>query len=151
MDQEATITSINEQTARNVFGVQVAILARSATTDGQYSSYVCTVQPGQGAPPHLHAGFDEAFYVLEGSVEVLVKDQVQTVAAGSFVFLPRGIVHTFRNSREAPAKFLGIATPGGHDMFFDDVDAISQDGPPSMEDSIQVCQKNGIELVAVPV
>jgi mannose-6-phosphate isomerase-like protein (cupin superfamily) len=62
------------------------------------------------APLHLHHADDEAWYVLEGTLRVLVgKDEVEA-HAGSGVFVPRGTVHTYWNPGSAPVRYLLIMT-----------------------------------------
>jgi mannose-6-phosphate isomerase-like protein (cupin superfamily) len=62
------------------------------------------------APLHLHYADDEAWYVLEGTLRVLVgKDEVEA-HAGSGVFVPRGTVHTYWNPGPAPVRYLLIMT-----------------------------------------
>jgi mannose-6-phosphate isomerase-like protein (cupin superfamily) len=62
------------------------------------------------APLHLHHADDEAWYVLEGTLRVLVgKDEVEA-HAGSGVFVPRGTVHTYWNPGPAPVRYLLIMT-----------------------------------------
>ena len=37
---------------------------------------------------------------------------------GSFVFIPKGTAHTYRNMRKEPGKLLGAVIPGGFEGFF---------------------------------
>ena len=58
------------------------------------------------APLHVHHADDEAWYVLEGTLRVLVgKDEVEA-HAGSGVFVPRGTVHTYWNPGSVPVRYL---------------------------------------------
>lgn len=74
-----------------------------------------------GAPPHVHSLEDEHFYVLDGEVEFLDRDQTVTAGVGSLVVLPRGHLHGFWNATEAPARMLLVVTPGEFASFFDSV------------------------------
>ncbi|QJY46392.1 cupin domain-containing protein [Pseudonocardia broussonetiae] len=65
-----------------------------------------------GPPPHLHRAYDEAFYVVDGSVAFTLDGGTATCPAGSFVFVPRGAAHGFANPAPAPATILVIASPG---------------------------------------
>ena len=86
-------------------------------TGGAYSLLEMTIQ-GQGPPPHVHLGEEEAFYVLEGAVKVRMGDRVVNAATGSLVLVPRGLPHTFWSDGEAPARLLVIFSPGGYENFF---------------------------------
>jgi oxalate decarboxylase/phosphoglucose isomerase-like protein (cupin superfamily) len=62
------------------------------------------------APLHVHRRDDEAWYVLEGTLRVLVgKDEVEA-HAGSGVFVPRGTAHTYWNPGPGPVRYLLIMT-----------------------------------------
>jgi mannose-6-phosphate isomerase-like protein (cupin superfamily) len=62
------------------------------------------------APLHVHHADDEAWYVSEGTLRVLVgKDEVEA-HAGSGVFVPRRTVHTYWNPAPAPVRYLLIMT-----------------------------------------
>jgi mannose-6-phosphate isomerase-like protein (cupin superfamily) len=69
--------------------------------------------PGQRrriAPPHIHPGDDEAWYVLEGRLVVQVGDDEVEAGAGSGVFVPRGTAHTYWNPAPEPVRYLLIMT-----------------------------------------
>ena len=62
------------------------------------------------APLHVHHSDDEAWYVLEGTLRVLVgKDEVEA-HAGSGVFVPRGTSHTYWNPGPGPVRYLLMMT-----------------------------------------
>lgn len=60
------------------------------------------------APMHLHHHDDEAWYVLEGVLQVLVGEQVIEARAGAGVFVPRGTKHTYWNPGTEPCRYLLI-------------------------------------------
>jgi mannose-6-phosphate isomerase-like protein (cupin superfamily) len=62
-------------------------------------------------PPHLHVHHedDEAWHVLEGTLTFRFADRTEEVGAGSTVFVPAGVAHTYE-ARE-PARYLVILTP----------------------------------------
>ncbi len=129
----------------NAFGVEVRVLLDGAQTNGQYTAYRCDVPPNAGPPPHRHKSFDEAFVVLEGTFELLCGNETHRVGPGASVFVPRGVPHTFRNVGDAPASFLGTATPAGHEAFFHDADAMTE--PLTPESAVALCARHGIEIV----
>ena len=47
---------------------------------------------------HRHDAVDEAFYVVAGRLEAQLDDQRVQVAAGGFLWVPRGTAHTFANA-----------------------------------------------------
>jgi quercetin dioxygenase-like cupin family protein len=67
--------------------------------------------PGDQAPRHVHHASDEAFYVLDGELEVLEGDQRRTLSTGELAFIPAGTVHTFANRGPAATRILVVMTP----------------------------------------
>jgi mannose-6-phosphate isomerase-like protein (cupin superfamily) len=66
----------------------------------------------KGPGPHSHDD-DDVFYVLEGTMSVLVEERWIDAAKGSFVLVPGGVVHDFENRTELRAGVLNISAPGG--------------------------------------
>jgi mannose-6-phosphate isomerase-like protein (cupin superfamily) len=62
------------------------------------------------APLHMHHRDDEAWYVLEGTLSVLVGKEEVEAHAGSGVFVPRGTAHTYWNPGPGPVRYLLIMT-----------------------------------------
>jgi quercetin dioxygenase-like cupin family protein len=67
--------------------------------------------PGDQAPRHVHHGSDEAFYVLDGELEVLEGDERRILTTGELAFIPAGTVHTFANHGPAVSRILVVMTP----------------------------------------
>jgi mannose-6-phosphate isomerase-like protein (cupin superfamily) len=67
--------------------------------------------PGDQAPPHIHHGSDEAFYVIDGTLEVLVGTERRRLEAGEFVIIPAGTAHTFANRGPSDTTVLAVMTP----------------------------------------
>ena len=92
----------------------LALKAGAAHTDGALAVWEGGIPPHTSGPPlHVHANEDEALYVLEGEVTIRTGDATTTAAAGSFVWLPREVPHTFANLSDSPLRMLGFAVPGG--------------------------------------
>jgi uncharacterized cupin superfamily protein len=72
--------------------------------------------PGDQAPCHVHHGSDEAFYVLDGELEVLEGDERRILTSGELAFIPAGTTHTFANRGPAPARILVVMTPEVDDL-----------------------------------
>ena len=133
-------------------GHQAIFKAVGDDTRGAYTLCEYTAAPSAGPPPHIHHDDDEAFYLLEGELTVRVGDREDVVSARSFVFLPRGIVHTFENTGSAPARFLVIASPSGFEHYLDDMAAAyaAAGAPPDPVRSAEIARKHGMEFVQPP-
>lgn len=77
---------------------------------------------GAPAPTHVHENEEEAFYVLAGSVDLYVGEDVHHVEAGAFCLVPRGTPHTFASTSAEPARMLVIVSPAGFERFFAEVE-----------------------------
>jgi mannose-6-phosphate isomerase-like protein (cupin superfamily) len=83
-------------------------------TAGNLGSSEMILPPGYlGAPPHLHKGFDEICIVLQGTLHIMVGEEVFEVPSGGWHLRPRNIVHTFWNSGKEPARFIELYSPAG--------------------------------------
>lgn len=65
---------------------------------------------GPGAHQHEE---DDVFYVLEGTMSLLVNGVWHDATAGSFVLIPGGMLHDFENRSDKRAGVLNISVPGG--------------------------------------
>jgi quercetin dioxygenase-like cupin family protein len=101
-------------------GHPYALKARREDTGGAYSLNEVTIT-GYGPPQHVHRAEEEAFYVVEGEVNVQVGEEVVHGTPGSFVLIPRGTVHTFWNAGPSPAKLLVIVSPPGMEEYLAEV------------------------------
>ena len=58
---------------------------------------------------HIHRSDDEAWHVLEGSLRFVFEHGEMEAPAGSTVFVPAGLAHTYRVT--VPGRYLIILTP----------------------------------------
>src|SRR5213080_2139897 len=97
-------------------GVLATIKASRETTDGRVAVIEHVAPQGAGSPLHVHHLEDEWFYVTEGELTFWVGGQRIEAAAGSFVYGPRHIPHTFPVT-PPEARFLLVAEPAGFEKF----------------------------------
>jgi len=122
MDERATVRAVvlgpGEGTAVWFLGNLMVVKATTESTNGAYGLLESLVAAGSSPPLHIHHGEDETFWVLEGSMTVRCGDETFSAGAGSYVFLPRGVPHTYRIDSPTPARLLTLLTPGGCEAFF---------------------------------
>ena len=112
---------------RNQIGPSEVVF--KATGDDLYLAEGTLPASTPGPPPHTHEHKTDMFYVLEGTLTVLVGEESHDLAAGSFVAAPPGTVHSFRNDSDAPVRFLNMSTPGGWEHYMREVsEAVAADG-----------------------
>ena len=101
-------------------GDQIRFILTGAETGGAFFLAEVLVPPGGGPPPHIHEREDETFYLLRGTLTIWVGDRTVHASEGDCAHLPRGIVHSFRNTGTETAKMLVTATPAGIEKFFEE-------------------------------
>ena len=122
----------------------------SGDSAGTMSAYEFVIPPETAGPPlHFHRSWDEAFYVLEGEMTFLIDGRKSTAPAGSFIFIPRGIPHTFWNERADPAKQLTVFTPAGIEAYFEEVNRVMEaGGDDTLEAATELMEKH--DMVVLP-
>ncbi|MBD2678583.1 MULTISPECIES: cupin domain-containing protein [Nostoc] len=103
-----------------VLGDFYTLLAEGKDTDGKYGLVEALMQPQSTVPSHIHDG-DEAHYILEGEVEYQLDEQTIIASAGTFLNIPKGQWHGFKNIGSKPVKLLMWVTPAGGEQFFAEV------------------------------
>jgi quercetin dioxygenase-like cupin family protein len=103
-DEGEVISDRAERTVRIKVGLDAI-----AVTETRY-------EPGEPGPdPHIHRGHTDAFYVLEGTLDVKLGPERKTtrLPASSFVAAPPNLVHSFKNEGPGRARFLNFHAPSG--------------------------------------
>ena len=86
--------------------------ADGAETDARYSISEWWLEPHTTGPgAHAHSE-DDIFYVLEGTMSILVDGQWRNATKGSFVLVPGGVTHDFENRGDTRAGVLNVSIPG---------------------------------------
>ena len=114
-------------------GQPMHILAGHEGQPGGFAAMELTVPARFAGPiPHAHDEFDEAIYVLSGTLLVTGDDQAQEARPGSMFVAPRGHRHGFSNPSGVQARVLGLwAPPQAALAFMRDIGAaLSPDTPP---------------------
>lgn len=130
----------------------------SEDTGGAFALWETMSPPESGPPPHLHRREDETFYILDGELEFLVGNDTVRGGPGTFLRIPKGTMHTFKNAGTTPARFLVAVVPGGFEKFFFEVgepatDKTSppvQEGPPDVEKLVTAAAKYDCEIPPPP-
>ncbi|MBV6696892.1 cupin domain-containing protein [Kitasatospora aureofaciens] len=91
----------------------MSLFADSAQTAGAFTSYRSTFARGAaGAPAHFHTRAWEIFFVLGGSLQVLLDQEVTVLHTGDFLAVPPRTPHAFRAAPGAEADVLCVFTHG---------------------------------------
>jgi len=69
------------------------------------------LRPGQAQPPHIHAGAEKFYLVLEGRGSFEVGGERFTADAGTLVPAPAGVPHGVANDGPEPLVLLSVMAP----------------------------------------
>jgi quercetin dioxygenase-like cupin family protein len=139
------------------FGGLTTIKADGAETGGRVMVTEQLAPRGSGSPLHVHHNEDEWFYVLEGELTIWLDGRTVAAEAGSFVFGPRDVPHTFIVSSEQ-ARFLLVTEPAGFEGFVRALAAPAPapeippapTAPPDMEPVLRAAADHGLEILGPP-
>jgi mannose-6-phosphate isomerase-like protein (cupin superfamily) len=92
----------------------VEFLARTVDTP-RFTFGMIEIAPGRELESHVHADEDDAFYIVAGEMTFTFGDQAVAAPPGTFVLVPPGVEHGFRNDQAVPVRMLNIHAPAGFD------------------------------------
>ena len=118
-------------------------------TGGRLSAYQFAMPPATAAPPlHLHRNWDEAFYVLEGAVTVLIDGQMHTARAGAVRLRPARRAAHLLEPGAGPCHATDGLHPVRHRRYFKEATtALAAGGDDSRATAITLMEKH---LMVVP-
>jgi mannose-6-phosphate isomerase-like protein (cupin superfamily) len=92
----------------------VEFLARTADTP-RFNFAIIEIVAGRALEEHVHDAEDDAFYIVQGEMTFTFDDQEIAAPPGTFVLVPPGVTHGFRNDGAGPVRMLNIHAPAGFD------------------------------------
>jgi mannose-6-phosphate isomerase-like protein (cupin superfamily) len=130
------------------FGSDIQFKLGGTNTDGGFCLGLAATPPGGGPPLHVHHTDDELFIVVEGTLEVQSGSEWIPARAGSVVYLPRGVPHTFRNSGNTPSRHWVLTAPSGFEEFYRSAAKIFAAGTPPDFAALQaLATKHGYQFL----
>ena len=122
-----------------VVGDIYTILLSGKDTAGRFCVIDMYIPPGGGPPPHRH-DFEEAFTLLEGTLDFIFRGTKSVLGIGSTVNVPANAPHQFHNSSASSARMLCICSPSGQEEFFREIGvpvATRTSPPPKLDEAAQ--------------
>jgi quercetin dioxygenase-like cupin family protein len=131
--------------------------ATTGTTDGGFALLEQRAAKGAGSPLHVHRREAESFYVLDGELTIWAGGQLIEAPAGSFVYGPPNVPHTFTVASNE-ARFLLLTQPAGFDAFLRAFGQAATSAtlppptsePPDVELLTALAAEHGIEILGPP-
>ncbi|WP_331768952.1 cupin domain-containing protein (plasmid) [Embleya sp. NBC_00888] len=89
------------------------LLADASASNGALSAHRIRLARGaDGATPHLHNHSSELFFIVDGTLDLLVGPDIVTARSGDFLVVPPLCHHAFRAGPDHTADALVVITPG---------------------------------------
>lgn len=130
LPRNAVVLEPGEGRAYPMGRIGAVFKADGKETQDRYSISEWWLDPHtQGPGAHSHAE-DDIFYVIEGTMSVLVGARWIHAAKGSFVLVPGGVTHDFENRTDERAGVLNFSAPGGFEKEMAGISAWFAENPP---------------------
>ena len=131
----------------NMGGFGMTLKVDANDTGGAFSLLEATEPPNFGPPMHIHEDAGEAFYVLSGEYLIFVEDQEYRCPAGSFIYIPAGVIHGFRVTDFSSRK-LNIYSPAAMVGYFDELaDAVATEVQLDSDSLATMAVKHGMRVL----
>ena len=101
----------------------------SEETGGSAAVFEESVPVGAGTPLHIHHASDELIHLLTGELTLKLGSRTTSIASGTWVFIPRGTPHGWRNSGTMTAHASFVFTPADSAKFFEQLRLLAQPIP----------------------
>jgi mannose-6-phosphate isomerase-like protein (cupin superfamily) len=147
-DKSPAIVKQDDAQVLHAFGEEIAILLDGERTAGKLTMWTEITPPGGGPPPHYHLSEDEIFHVIEGRVAFLLNNEWNEVGPGGTAFMPRGVVHTFKNVGDQASSMLVMTMPSGIEKFFARcAEEFAKSAKPDMSRLFEIGVEHGIHFL----
>ena len=131
-------------------GLNITMKADGKATHDAYSLFEYAIPPETNGPPaHLHTREDESFICLAGQLDVSLGGQEFTLRLGDYLYLPRNVVHAFRNPYDDEARVISVVSPAGLEAYYQTLAELPP-GPKDMNVMRGIMAEFGIELQLPP-
>jgi len=127
---------------RQHFG-DIARLVEAGETNGRWGAVIVHAERGTSGMTHLHRGEPEAFFILEGDLEVCGAESVTPIGPGSFVLVPPDTEHTLHVLSEE-ASWLAI-WPSALDGLPEEIERARTEGRGDPETLMEIRRRHGTE------
>jgi mannose-6-phosphate isomerase-like protein (cupin superfamily) len=124
-------------------GLGITMKTNGKSTRDAYSLFEYAIPARTDGPPaHIHTREDESFICLTGKIDV-------HLGQGDYLYLPRDVVHTFRNSYDEESRVISVVSPAGLEAYYQAL-ADMPPGPKDIGKIKQIMADFGIMLQLPP-
>ena len=145
---QPTIVKPEHAVPMKAFGLDLKVLLSTEDTGGAISVLMGWHKPGEGPGDHVHFSQEEMFFIVEGTYEMTVGGQTTTAGPGTIVFIPRNVVHRFKNIGDTTGCMLDWTLPGGQDHYFKAISDLAAGGGLTVEKVTEINKKFDTKFLA---
>ena len=80
---------------------------------GNFSMGFVVLEPDGGQVPWHNQEQEEVYFIVEGTGEMCLGEERQTVTSGQAVYIPPGVFHQLTNTGDTPLKMIYCYGPAG--------------------------------------
>jgi len=149
---EPVVMQAGEGRIVNAGPMSLRIIEDGSHTSGTHAVIEFTFPGPFAPPPHIHHQHEEVIYVLEGEIELLVRDEIVRLGPGGAFVTPIGLPHTFSNGGTGALRFLLTISPASHLAYFEAMAEAMQAarGMPDPQTMMAIMQRYGLETTRPP-
>jgi mannose-6-phosphate isomerase-like protein (cupin superfamily) len=81
----------------------------------RFNFSIIEIKAGRVLEEHVHDDEDDGFYILEGEMTFTHGGGEVIAGPGTFVLVPPGVEHGFRNDGDVNVRMINVHAPGGFD------------------------------------
>jgi mannose-6-phosphate isomerase-like protein (cupin superfamily) len=131
-------------------GLGITMKTNGKSTRDAYSLFEYSIPPRTDGPPaHIHTREDESFVCLAGKLDVFLGGEDFTIGPGDYLYLPRDVVHTFRNTYGEESRVISVVSPAGLEGYYEALAGLPP-GPKDIAMIKQIMADFGIVLQLPP-
>jgi mannose-6-phosphate isomerase-like protein (cupin superfamily) len=110
--------------------IRAVFKADGAETANRYSISEWWLDPNTTGPGRHSHPEDDVFYVIGGTMSILIGDRWIDAPPGAFVLVPGGVTHDFENRGSERAGVINISAPGAFEEHMPGIVEWFADNPP---------------------
>ena len=134
-NREGIVRLPGEGETTSLSGDTYVVKAAGDETAGALAVIEASLAPHSGGTPlHVNTLEDENYYVIDDTLTFRLGERTLEAPAGTFVHIPKDVVHTHWNATAEPVRLLGFPAPSGFEMFFADLADLMSSMPPGPPD-----------------
>ncbi|WP_432835647.1 cupin domain-containing protein [Dactylosporangium sp. CA-092794] len=131
-------------------GLGITMKTDGKSTHDAYSLFEYAIpSETDGPPPHIHTREDESFVCLAGRLDVSLGGEEFVLEPGDYLYLPRDVVHAFRNPYRDEARVISVVSPAGLEAYYQALGELPP-GPKDISKIKEIMVEFGIKMLPLP-